>query len=178
MNMQINYMKWEKFKMTIEKKEKLTQTVTKSKLQKDTSENSGLKKLKRIKPRVSLQDRRHLAFVKDPEGYKGRWVNDEGNRINTFINAGWEILDENGTHVEADRRIQKSDWRQSALSQQVGGGIVAYYMIIPEEWYQADQAKKQAKIDQQENQIRSPQSVGIDPSKTYGEIKINHDKSK
>lgn len=141
------------------------------------SENSDITKLERKKERIPLEDRRHLTLVKDPDGYKGRWVNDEGTRIPAFLEAGWELVDRTGQELDADDVMQKSKWRQSALSQNVGNDVVAYYMRTPEKWYKEAQAKKQAKIDQKENQMRSPLRAGIAEDKIYAaDIKIEHGK--
>jgi hypothetical protein len=128
--------------------------------------------------RVPLEDQRRMMSVPKDPSFEYRFVNDTDNRIEAFEKAGWSIVDRSGGEIEPDKRIQNSNWRQSAACQPVGSGITAYVMRIPKEWYNEDQLRKQRKIDHEERNNLRKQIVG---SKTgdgaesfYGDIKIDH----
>lgn len=77
-------------------------------------------------------------------GFFRRWFNDDRNRIIDAQRAGYTfVLDQNGAKV-----------KYTAGTMERGGGLVAYYMEIPLEWYEADQATKLQAREAKMNQIR------------------------
>jgi hypothetical protein len=88
-----------------------------------------------------VAQKRLINFPKDSE-YTYRWVNDTEGNIHRYQKAGWEHVDTKGKELEVDQSFQDASWRQSALSQKVGGGITAYVMRIPKEIYDEDQERK------------------------------------
>lgn len=138
---------------------------------------SNVKKTRVIrerKTRIPLREQKRLIGVNKEPGYMYRLVNDVEDRINSFLTAGYEIVDKTGNEVEVDKRIQDPSWRQSALSQSVGGGIKGYVMRIPIEWYEEDQSKKQLEIDKKEKSKNIKASKDVKTDDFYGDIKIEH----
>jgi hypothetical protein len=116
----------------------------KSKLLTNNDEKNSLKKkielIRRNRTPLTVQ-KRLASFDRDPE-YMYRWVNDTEGNIHRFKKAGWEHVDVQGKELEVNHDFQDASWRQSALSQKVGGGITAYVMRIPKEIYREDQERK------------------------------------
>lgn len=131
--------------------------------------------LQKRRKRIPIIEQRRLTNIpnQDPDFYY-RFVDDIENRLNKFFIAGYEIVDRDGSEISPDRRIQDPSWRQSALSQCVGGGIISYCMRIPRKWWEEDQIKKSKKLDEMQRSMTSGNIVGIPPQNTYGEVKIEH----
>ena len=125
------------------------------------------KKTQRVK-RTPINGQRSILNVKgkDP-AYSYRIVNDVDDRINEFLERGYEIVTDEGIQV-GDKRVAKPTQSGSAVELSVGQGTKAFLMRIKKEWYDEDQAEKNAKVDQIETQMKA------DPRKdgNYGSIKI------
>jgi len=88
-----------------------------------------------------------------------RFVNDRDGRVETFVNAGWDVeLAEN--HKVGDRRADVSSVTGSAARYPVGLGDHAVLMSIPKEWYEEDQAEKQRIVDATEQTIQNEVNKG------------------
>jgi len=124
-----------------------------------------------------LQQRSLMRVPKDPY-YEYRIANDVGDNISNLIEAGYEIVDRDNNTIEIDLRAQDPLWRQRAKSQSVGGGMIAYLMRIPKEWYKEDQRKKFKMVDDSEKGLsvvpKSKDNQSHDTSFS-GEIKISHE---
>jgi len=137
--------------------DKITKTIENKEKKLTTDGNVG--KLKRKvelirKNRAPLEMQRRLtSFPKDPD-YMYRWVNDVENNIYRFHKAGWEHVDIEGKELVVDKDFQDASWKQSALSQKVGGGITAYVMRIPREIYIEDQERKYKAAGDYEQQLK------------------------
>ena len=112
--------------------------------------------------RVPLGTRNILTAPKKP-GFVRRFVNDKGDRIESFKSAGWETVDD----VQVgDQKVGKASLMGSLVNPHVGGGQRAVLMEIPEEIYKEDRAASQAAITKVENEIRrnskTPSSDGLD----------------
>lgn len=87
-------------------------------------------------------------------GYHRHWFNDKGNRIRDAQEAGYSfVLDHAGkkmTHIVG-------------VAEAGGGGITAYRMEIPLEWYDEDQRKKVAAGEEKMNQIKHGIVAGVVP---------------
>ena len=101
--------------------------------------------------RVPLGARNILTAPKKA-GFVRRFVNDTGDRIQMFKDAGWNAVDD-GSPV-GDPKVGRPTSIGSASNPSVGGGQRAVLMEIPEEIYAADRAESQAKITAVENQIK------------------------
>lgn len=126
-----------------------------------------LTKVEKKRTRVPVSDQRDQMTVRglDTENFVYRWVNDVGDRIPKFLLAGYNF-------IKADDKVHvgetQIDWTKpqfSLVHRGVGGGVQAYLMGIPKEWYEEDQRSKDAKIDEAEKAMyQAAQSIG------YGKI--------
>lgn len=130
-------------------------------------------RLKRHRSRISLMEQRRLMNTPKDGEYVYRIVNDTGDRIGQFYKAGYEIVDRNHEEIDIDGRIQDPSWKQSALSQPVGEGIIGYCMRIPREWWEEDQRAKYNLINAKENKMQQKEIVGIPNQNVIGDIKIS-----
>lgn len=89
---------------------------------------------------------------KDPN-YVYRIVNDDGDRIQMFKDAGYELVESSSVRV-GDRRVDVASSEGSKAQVSVGGGKKAFVMRIPKEWYEDDQKAKQAEVDRLEQSIK------------------------
>lgn len=109
------------------------------------------KKVEQSRKRIPLGTRNVLTAPKRP-GFVRRFVNDTGDRIQRFKDAGYSIV-EDDIQV-GDPKIGKSDKLGSSVEANVGGGRRAVLMEIPEEYYNEDYNAAQNKITAVENEMR------------------------
>ena len=128
------------------------------KVSKGASKTAG-----QARKRIPLGTRNILTASKRP-GYARRFVNDKGDRIQAFKDAGWTAV-ETDEQVGDDKAGRATSVGSSA-NPSVGGGQRAVLMEIPEEFHDEDNKSKQAKITQVENEIRrnssTPGQDGLD----------------
>lgn len=129
--------------------------------EKSTNERSPRK-------RVPLGSRNILTAPRRA-GFVRRFVNDKGDRIQAFKDAGWALVEE--TPV-GDPQIGRASSMGSLTNPHVGAGQRAVLMEIPEEYYREDYNAAQAEITKVENEIkRNSKSPGKDG--LSGEVKIS-----
>jgi hypothetical protein len=97
-----------------------------------------------VRNRLSLKER-------DPN-YHYRIVNVKDDRVEQFKEQGYEVVD--GATI-GDKRVDTASALGSATEISVGGGVKAVLMRQNIEDYKADQAMKQAQIDELESQMSS-----------------------
>lgn len=118
--------------------------------------------------RVPLGSRNILTAPKK-NGFVRRFVNDKGDRVQAFKDAGWTLVEEAPV---GDPKLGRASSIGSVTNPSVGAGQRAILMEIPEKYYQEDYNAAQAKITQVENEIRrkskSPGKDGL-----AGEVKIS-----
>jgi len=118
---------------------------------------------------VSARGRLNVSG-KDPN-YEYRFVNDIGDRIEIFQQAGYELVDKSEHRIGDSRLdISKGDGTHASVSVGVkpnGEGQKAYLMRIKKEWYEEDQAKKLEDIQAFQEALKKPNIDGA-----YGEISI------
>ena len=107
--------------------------------------------VEQVRKRIPLGSRNILTAPKK-SGFVRRFVNDTGDRIQAFKDAGWDAVDD-GSPV-GDSKIGRPTNIGSAVNPSVGNNQRAVLMEIPEEIYKADRAESQAKITAVENQIK------------------------
>lgn len=110
-----------------------------------------LKKVEQPRKRIPLGTRNVLTAPKRP-GFVRRFVNDVGDRIQRFKDAGYSIVEED-INV-GDPKIGKSSKLGSSVESHVGGGQRAILMETPEQYYNEDYKRDQDKITAVENEIR------------------------
>ena len=128
--------------------------------------------IKQERPRrVPVAESRNRLTVEgklDRKNFVQRWVNDQDDRIARFKEAGYEFVTNEGISVGDPTVDYKSTSDTSIVRKGVGGGKVAYLMQIPREYYEEDQAKKQAQVDEiEESMIQS-----VNAEHNYGKIDI------
>ncbi len=124
---------------------------------------------KRENKRTPINGRRGKLNVKgkDPD-FTYRVVNVVDDRVQEFIEAGYELVKDDGIHKVGDKRVATPNGLDSALEISVGGGSKAVLMRIKNEWYEEDQAAKQKAVDDIEQTIREPNIEG-----KFGKVEIS-----
>ena len=104
----------------------------------------------KVRPKRTPISKRNILSVegKDPN-YHYRIVNDTGDRIQAFKDAGYETVLASDVRI-GDKRINSATPEGSVAQVSVGGGQKALLMRIPKEWYEEDQALKQTEINRLE----------------------------
>lgn len=117
--------------------------------------------------RTPINGRRNVLTVagKDPN-FEYRFVNDTGDRVASYVEDGWETVDAKDVRI-GDKRIGAPSEQGSIAEASVGLGDTAILMRIPKEYYEEDQAAKQAYVNRTEEAMRERALDG-----TYGELKI------
>jgi uncharacterized protein with von Willebrand factor type A (vWA) domain len=84
------------------------------------------------------------------EGYHRHWFNDEPGRISQAKENGYNHVLDQATNKPLSRVVNS-------------GGMQAYLMEIPREWFEDDMAAQQQAVDDRENTIRRGQVDASDP---------------
>jgi hypothetical protein len=102
---------------------------------------------------------------KDPN-YEYRIINDSGDRVQEFLDAGYELEKEDSVRV-GDKRVNKASAEGTVSQISVGQGQKAVVVKIKKEWYLEDQTLKQKRVDELENATKEKALNG-----TYGKLEI------
>lgn len=101
--------------------------------------------------RVPVVGRSRLAVRNQDPNYVYRVVNanleSDPDRVTNLQEQGYEIVPQKVTGGVGDKRVDSPSALGSANLISVGQGTKAVVMRIPREWYNDDQAAKQAEID-------------------------------
>lgn len=116
---------------------------------------ADVKKVEQARKRIPLGTRNILTAPKKA-GFVRRFVNDKGDRLQSFKDAGWKAVD--GDVQVGDPKVGRATSIGSGVNPHVGGGERAVLMEIPEEIYNEDYAASQAEITKVENEIKRNQS--------------------
>lgn len=109
-----------------------------------------------------------ISGDKDPN-FVYRFVNDTGSRIDQMKQAGYEIVEDDNLIV-GDSRVTDPSQQGSGKRVISKDGTVSYLMRQKKEWYDEDQASKQAHNDEIEKSMKQQASEGM-----YGSIKTSRD---
>jgi hypothetical protein len=94
--------------------------------------------------RTPIGQRNVLTVAGKEPDYHYRFVNDTADRIQSeFLDNGWEVVQDSKVSV-GDKRLGTPTADGSAVKVSVGQGTHAYLLRIKQEWYDEDQAQKQA----------------------------------
>lgn len=105
-----------------------------------------------VRRALSQQGPQSIIGDKDPN-FHYRFVNDVGSRVYNFQQAGYELVtDEN--LVVGDSRVSDASNLGSAHRVVGDGGTTSVLMRIKKEWFDEDQAKKAARVDEQEQAMK------------------------
>lgn len=112
--------------------------------------------------------RRNILTVKgkDPN-YVYRVVNDTGDRVQAFLDAGYELVKDQEVRV-GDKRVDRTSAEGSISQLAVGQGVKAFVMRIKKEWYDEDQNSKQRYINEVEAATKAKALDG-----NYGNLEIS-----
>jgi hypothetical protein len=113
--------------------------------------------------------RRNVLTVSGKEaGYEYRFVNDEGDRVQEFLDNGWEVVPQNDSLRIGDKRLNAPTGSEgTAAVASVGQGQKAFLLRIRDEYYKEDQAAKQAHVDATEAATKEKALDG-----NYGKLEI------
>lgn len=118
--------------------------------------------------RTPVSGKRNVLTVegKDPN-YVYRFVNDNGDRVAIMQEQGYEVVTDSSIKV-GDRRVANPTQEGSPVKASVGQGQQAFLMRIKKEWYDEDQAAKQAHVTELETAMKKEAKEGM-----YGKIEIS-----
>ena len=113
--------------------------------------------------RVPLGDPRPKMALSKRPGYVRRWINDAGDRLRAAEEAGYQFIEDEREADEAGRGRRVS---MTVGTKEDGSPLRAFAMEIREEFYKADQAVKQGKIDEVDAAMRRGDIQGAQPQDT------------
>jgi len=116
--------------------------------------------------RVPVGTRNVLTVADKDPNYEYRIINDSGDRVQEFMDAGYEIVSKDSVRV-GDKRVNSATSEGSLAHLSVGQGQKAFVVRIKKEWYEEDQAT-QAKVNEMENATKAKALDG-----TYGKLEIS-----
>lgn len=131
-----------------------------------STEKETIAKAPRARKSRTPVGQRNILTVsgKDPD-YVYRIVNDTGDRIAAFEDAGYVIEEAAAVRV-GDKRVNRTSPEGTKAQVSVGNGDKAFVMKIHKDFYQEDQEAKLQKVRQLEESIKNPS--GSD----YGSVKF------
>lgn|SRR3990167_3141180 len=123
--------------------------------------------------RIPVGSRKILVADERP-GYHRRWVNDDGERILQFKDAGYAHVTNSDADISDARTQDPSKIGSSVVRKSVGDNKWAYLMEIPLEFYNEDQEAKQKYVDEKEETYDPTKRIsstmyGAQLKKTKGE---------
>jgi hypothetical protein len=114
--------------------------------------------------RIPLHNRNVLDVKDQDPNYSYRYVNAnlerQPDRIQRFIDAGWEVVPQKKAGQLGDKRVDSPSAPGSATEVSVGLGTKAILMRIPKEYKMEDDAAKQAELDKLEGTMHAPADYG------------------
>jgi len=136
----------------------------------DNKEKVDLTKVNKdqSRKRIPLGTRNILTAPKKA-GFVRRFVNDKGDRLQQFINAGYAVVKED--IMVGDPQAGKPKQLGNSVSAQ-GDGQRKVLMEIPEKYYEEDNKNAQDKITSVENELRrNLVNPGVDG--LHGKVQIS-----
>lgn len=109
--------------------------------------------------------RQKLSLDKKDPNYSYRWLNDSGDRINQALEGGYEFVRRGDTSAPGDMDVvpQNTDLGTNVSkvvgTTESGAPLTAYLMKLKKSFYEADQAEKQAQINETERGLKAGQSL-------------------
>jgi len=119
--------------------------------------------------RVPVGTRNVLTVAGKDPNYEYRIINDSGDRVQEFLDAGYELVDADSVRV-GDKRVNTAKAEGSIAQLSVGQGQKAFVVRIKKEWYEEDQRAKMKKVDDLEAATKAKALDG-----TYGKLEISRD---
>jgi hypothetical protein len=121
--------------------------------------------------RTPINGQRSVLGVKgkDP-AYEYRIVNDVNERIEEFIERGYDVVTDGDVTV-GDKRVGKASASGSPVQISVGQGTQAYLMRIKKDWFVEDQKEKEKHL----RKIESDLTAETKKDGNYGSIDLKRD---
>jgi hypothetical protein len=119
--------------------------------------------------RTPIGQRQVLSVTGKEPGFHYRFVNDTSERVQTFLDNGWELVEQKDIRI-GDKRVGNPTTEGTAAKAHVGQGQYAYVLRIRDEWYIEDQAEKQKYVDATEAAMKDKALDG-----TYGKLELTRD---
>lgn len=91
----------------------------------------------------------------DNVNFYNRWVNDDGDRLQMFLDGGYEFVQKDGVEVGTPN-VDSARGTESVMKKGVGMGMTAYLMHIPIEIWKQDQANKLLEVEALEAEMKKP----------------------
>jgi len=126
--------------------------------------------------RTPVNGRNILTVTGKEPGYVYRVVNMTGDRVQQFLDAGYEVVGANDVRV-GDRRVDAAT-PEGSMAQVVvnkNEGQKAVVMRIKEDWYKEDQELKAAEVKRLEQSITENLSGKKEGGADYGKLQISRD---
>ena len=133
-----------------------------------TKENLVKAPARRVK-RNPVEGKNILKVTGTDPNYEYRVVNDDGDRVEQFIDVGWEHAVEDSIRV-GDSRVDETSRLGKVRVLSVGGGKKAVLLKIKKDWYDEDQAAKQEYVKHTEAAMRPDTNDG-----GYGKVKFSRE---
>lgn len=114
--------------------------------------------------RTPLGARNRLTFGKQDPNFVYRIVNDQDERLQQALEAGYQFVESDETL--GDKRVAEGGKVDSRVSKPVGNGVRGFLMRIPKEYYAEDQKAKMDLVDETEKAMK-PDKSRIE--KAYGD---------
>jgi galactokinase/mevalonate kinase-like predicted kinase len=119
-----------------------------------------------------------LQVDKQFDGYITRWFNDQDDRIQRALGAGYEFVPRDDVKQVGDKDVANGNTDMNSMVSRVVGRtaenqpIRAFLMKIRKEWYQEDKAKKEETNRLVDEAIRAGTAGGASIQNQYGEVKL------
>jgi hypothetical protein len=119
--------------------------------------------------RVPVGTRNVLTVAGKDPNYEYRIINDSGDRVQEFLDAGYELVKRDSVRV-GDKRVNSASAEGTVSQVSVGQGQKGVVVRIRKEWFEEDQARKQRHVNELEAATKAKALDG-----TYGKLEITRD---
>ena len=124
-------------------------------------------------------NRKRLDIGKQFKGFRIRWFNDQDDRLQRALEAGYEFVPKKEVGQVGDKDIANGNTDMNSKVSRVVGRtraeqpIRAFLMRIREEFYNEDQAKKEETNRMVDDAIRAGKAGGAVVGNQYGGVKLS-----
>jgi hypothetical protein len=117
--------------------------------------------------RVSVASSRAPLVVKglDQKNFFQKWVLDVDDRIQNFIEAGYDFVRKEPKVVAGEKTVETSEGLDSRISKPAGRGLRLFLMQQPIKFRKEDQKAKDREIDLTEEAIKPSNNKDVDAGK-------------
>lgn len=123
-------------------------------------------------------NRKRLQVDEKFDGFVTRWFNDQDDRIQRALAAGYEFVDRDDVKQVGDKDVTNGNTDMNSKVSRVVGRtaenqpVRAFLMKIRKEWFDADKAKKEETNRLVDEAIRAGTAGGAAIQNQYGEVKL------